>query len=146
MVVAGASYRQVGRELGISFRQVHRDMQRAIAELGTTTNAQKQALYTSRLEAVLLETNNAIRALRDLAQASPPDIAASRALALHTRTLNQTIARLESLNVARVDKVMHEHMGAGGGPIKLTLTDVLETMRENESGVDAERPDDAVTH
>jgi DNA-binding CsgD family transcriptional regulator len=154
LIVSGASRRDVARELGISPKQVGRDLERALSEIGTATNAQNKALYTSRLEAVLIETHNAIRPLRTLAnpgvdedgKPKAPDIAASRALALHTRTLNQTIARLESLNIARVDKVLHEHGGIGGGPIKLTLNDVLETMSENETGVDAERPDAAHTH
>jgi DNA-binding CsgD family transcriptional regulator len=141
LVISGASYRQVASQIGISLKQVHTDMQRAISEIGTTSNAQKQALYTTRLEAVLLETNAAIRALRDLAQSSPPDINASRALALHTRTLNHTIAKMADINIAKVDRVLHEHGGVGGGPIVLSLDDILTavtTAGENEAAVRAE--------
>jgi hypothetical protein len=140
MNIAGMSQHAIARELGLSQTQVRRDILRMTSEIDSSV-AQKQRLYTARLEAVILESNQAIVALRDSARGQKPDVAASRAIALHNRTITASTAECARINGAHVDKSVIEHVGAGGGPIVLALDDILTavtTAGENEQAVRAE--------
>ena len=143
--VSGVSTNEIGRRLGISGQQASRDIDRAIKELGHEGAEKKRAVYTAKLERALLDETMAVQALKSMATAEPPDLDASRTMAAHNRTIGRLIAELAHINdIYAPEKV--EHTGKGGGPLAISLDDLLGTMRQNEAGVDAERGDGHTTH
>lgn len=135
MSVAGMSGHAIARELGISHTQVRRDIARMASEIDVNVG-QMQRLYSAKLEAVILESNQSIVALRDAARSTKPDVAASRAIALHNRTIALSVSELARINGARVEKVRHEHVGAGGGPITFSMDDVGAALAAAKANVE----------
>ena len=136
--VSGVGNNEIARRLGISTKQVARDIDRVIARLGHEGAEKKRAVYTAKLERALLDETMAVQALKALATADPPDLDASRTMAAHNRTIGRLIAELAHLNdVYAPDKV--EHTGLGGGPIEVTLDSVLAAIRAGEENLIAVR-------
>lgn len=150
--VLGSSYSQIGQALGISMKQAYRDVMRFSSELGRHRAEAQRNIGVARIDAALLDLNNAVAALRphtgprrnpatgelmvgEDGRPLMPDIEASRTLAIHYRTIARLEGERNMLLGLRVTKHQHEHTGEGGGPIRMTLDDLDEALsvgRANE--------------
>ena len=61
--VSGVGNNEIARRLGISTKQVARDIDRVIARLGHEGAEKKRAVYTAKLERALLDETMAVQAL-----------------------------------------------------------------------------------
>ena len=140
----GANWTRIGEELGISQKQARLDVERYASEIGKESNEQRRKVYSRMLMDDILTENQAIAALRPYALArevnTVPDFEASRTLAQHMRTKQKLVAELCLINGVRMPVVTKvEHTGAAGGPIEMSIDDILKSVtvgRENEDAVD----------
>jgi hypothetical protein len=102
--ILGTPRSQIAKQLGIGPRQVRRDLERAVQEMGTPNLEHLRAVNTARLEQAILDTHMAIGTLRALAlkHGSVPNLEASRTFALHARNLRGLVAELSSINGLKV--------------------------------------------
>ena len=149
----GVTYERIAAELGISVSSAHDYYRVACSEYGKESSEQHKAKANARFDGQLVTLRNAEAALRAKASGrrredgsweAEPDLDASSVLTSNLRAQAYIVKEQARMNGSYApDKV--EHTGAGGGPIAVALDDVLGAMRENEAGVDAERPE-RVTH
>lgn len=144
------SFARIGQELGVSESQAEIDYKRACAEYGQESASTHKAKANSRFDQQLGTIARLVGVLRPMAEGIPesgkspsewvvpPNLEAAARLSALLRVQMDVSKAQATMNGAYAPQVV-QHVGAEGGPVKVTLDDVslaIAAARRNSDGVD----------
>jgi DNA-binding CsgD family transcriptional regulator len=131
--VFGGTYDQIAKELGVSPRQVKKDVARALREHGAEKVDQMRAIANRRLEADYLRLRRAISKTQELAEDGDTKAAVALASLVRASTgIIESITRLNGCEVSVPQRVQLDARIEHAGTVRGALMQVVSRMSDED--------------